>query len=212
MVLLVCINAVPILTFGTTAHLIILATLGSFLIALFRFKPLNNHSVLRISTTLLGVLYIGLPFSLLLSIRSLPSGSFYLLWVIAVTWFCDIGAYAIGSWIGKHKLCPAISPNKTIEGAVGGILFSLGIAIFVQWLVLRYFNYSLFPARLTLVYAFVIAIFAQLGDLAESILKREVGVKDSGNSITGHGGILDIIDSLLLTIPAMYLILTAGMR
>ncbi|MDI6784125.1 MAG: phosphatidate cytidylyltransferase [bacterium] len=209
LVLLFCLNALIKLRFATTTQLLVFLILGSFLLGIYRFNPQNNHSILRISTTVLGVLYIGFPLSLLLYIWQLPRGKFYLLWLIAVTWFCDIGTYTVGSLIGKHKLCRAISPKKTVEGCIGGILFSLGFAVIIRWIFDRYFFTPLFPPFLNLIFAFGIAIIAQLGDLAESILKREVNVKDSGETFTGHGGILDIIDSLLFTSPVLYLILIA---
>lgn len=192
---------------ASPTQITIFLILGSFLLGIYNYNPKNNHSLLRISTTVLGVLYIALPLSLLLYIWQLPRGGYYLFWLIGVTWFCDTGAYAVGTIFGKHKLCPAISPNKTIEGAIGGILFSLITAIIITWIFDHYYVTRLFSPMLNLVYAFCIAIITQLGDLAESILKREVGLKDSGNTYTGHGGILDIIDSLLFTGPALYLIM-----
>lgn len=207
MVLLFCANGALWLRFASPTQLVITLILGSFLIGIFRYNPDNNHSLLRISTTSLGVLYIAFPLSLLLYIWQIPRGEYYLFWLIGLTWFCDTGAYAVGTVFGKHKLCPAISPNKTIEGAIGGILFSLIVAVIIAWIFDRYFITQLFNPILNIIFAFSIAVIAQLGDLAESIIKREVALKDSGNTYTGHGGILDIIDSLLFTAPAFYLIL-----
>lgn len=207
MVILFCANGVLLLRFASPQQLFIALVLGSFLMGIFRYNPDKNHALLRISTTVLGVLYITFPLSLILYIWQVPRGEYYILWLIGVTWFCDTGAYAVGSIFGKHKLCPTISPNKTIEGAIGGILFSLISAIIIAWIFEHYWLTQIFKPNLNLIYAFCIAVIAQLGDLAESILKREVGIKDSGNTYTGHGGILDIIDSLLFTIPALYLIL-----
>lgn len=210
MVILICVNTHPQFTFATLEQVLILLILGSFLLGIWRFSASggqNEHSILRIASTVLGVLYIGLPLSLLIYLHHLRFGYLYIIWLIAITWFCDTGAYIIGSLIGKHKLCPKISPNKTIEGAVGGMVFGLITAVAIQWFAIRYFHRRLFPTELNLIYAFGIAISANLGDLAESILKREVGLKDSGNSVPGHGGMLDIIDSLLFTSPVLYLIL-----
>jgi phosphatidate cytidylyltransferase len=193
--------------FASPTQITIFLILGSFLFGIYKYKPENNHSLLRISTTVLGVLYVAFPLSLLLYIWQIPRGEYYLLWLVAVTWFCDTGAYAVGSIFGKHKLCPAISPNKTIEGAIGGILFSIGIALLTTWILQRYYLVWLFRPLVNVLLAIIIAGIGQLGDLAESILKREVALKDSGNTFTGHGGILDIIDSLLFTGPALYLIL-----
>lgn len=207
MVLLFCTNGVLLLRFTTPTQLVILLILGSFLLGIFRYTPDKNHSLLHISTTILGVLYVAFPLSLLLYIWQVPRGEYYLLWLIAITWFCDTGAYAVGSIFGKHKLYPTISPNKTIEGAIGGILFSIISAVIISWIFDRYFVIRLFNPVLNIIFAFSIAVMAQFGDLAESILKREVNLKDSGNTYTGHGGVLDIIDSLLFTSPILYLIL-----
>lgn len=151
--------------------------------------------------TILGLLYIGLPFCLLLYLRQ---GAWYVVWLIAVTWFCDIGAYLIGSAIGKHKLCPSISPGKTIEGLIGGILVSLLAAGIIRHILLSHHIYFKFSLSTNLWLALGVTSIGVLGDLAESVLKRQAGVKDSGNTFTGHGGMLDIIDSLLFTIPVFY--------
>lgn len=151
--------------------------------------------------TILGLLYIGLPFSLLLNLRQ---GAWYIVWLIAVTWFCDIGAYLIGSAIGKHKLCPSISPGKTIEGLIGGIATSILVA-FIYWKIVgEKYHHIQYSLTTNLWLALLIAVIGVLGDLAESVLKRQAGVKDSGNTFTGHGGMLDIIDSLLFAIPVFY--------
>jgi phosphatidate cytidylyltransferase len=207
MVLFFCAGGIFWPYFASPTQITIFLILGSFLFGIYKYDPENNHSLLRISTTILGVLYIALPLSLLLYIWQLPRGGYYLFWLIGVTWLCDTGAYAVGSIFGKHKLCPAISPNKTIEGAIGGILSSLIAAVIIAWIFDRSYATWLFTPVLNIIYALSLAIIAQLGDLAESILKREVALKDSGNTYTGHGGILDIIDSLLFTGPALYLIL-----
>lgn len=115
----------------------------------------------------------------------------------------DTGAFYFGRFFGRHKLYPSVSPGKTWEGAVGGLLFSLipayGFALFVS---LYRWNWRI------LILTLAISIAGQIGDLAESMLKRNCGVKDSGNILPGHGGILDRIDGLLFAIPLLYLYLT----
>jgi phosphatidate cytidylyltransferase len=126
---------------------------------------------------------------------------------ILITWATDTGAYAFGRMFGKHKLIPSVSPAKTVEGAIGGLV----LAAVIGWL---YMHFVLQPlAQLSMrtvgliTFAVIIAIVAQVGDLAESLFKRDAGVKDSSRLLPGHGGILDRFDSLLFVLPAAYLML-----
>jgi phosphatidate cytidylyltransferase len=113
----------------------------------------------------------------------------------------DTGAYYAGSYLGRHKLCPAVSPKKTIEGAVGGLTASLLIAFFYKLLFIPALS---IPA--VLLFAAVVGAVGQVGDLFESEFKRAAGVKDSGRLLPGHGGFLDRIDALLFAIPTAYLL------
>jgi len=122
--------------------------------------------------------------------------------VSAVTACSDSGAYFVGCSVGKHKLCPHISPKKTIEGALGGLVFGLIAAFAGAYLLLPYLN----PLFLGVV-AILLIIAGIAGDLTESIIKRGTGTKDSGTCLGGHGGILDRIDSLLFAAPVLYTIL-----
>ncbi len=126
---------------------------------------------------------------------------------ILLTWATDVGAYIIGRAIGKTKLMPAVSPGKTVAGAVGG----LGLAVVMCLLYVRFILMPYAQLGLTIqgavLFAIVISVAAQTGDLAESLLKREAGVKDSSRIIPGHGGILDRFDSLLFVLPVAYLML-----
>jgi phosphatidate cytidylyltransferase len=135
------------------------------------------------------------------------AGTILVMLPIAVTWATDTGAYAFGRIFGKHKLIPAVSPAKTIEGAMGGLL----VAVLFAWgyvaLLLRpYAQLSLLPAGIVL-FGLTVGVVAQIGDLAESLFKRDAGVKDSSKLLPGHGGILDRFDSLLFVLPAAFLIL-----
>lgn len=140
-----------------------------------------------------GVVYAGLPVLALLLIRDQPRGFEFTLWTLGLVWLCDIGAYFAGRWIGGPRLAPAISPNKTWAGALGGIalasLFALALHVYVG-----------LPWRLTLVSP-ALAILAEAGDLFESWLKRQAGVKDSGTLLPGHGGLLDRLDGLVPVAP-----------
>ncbi|WP_201982679.1 phosphatidate cytidylyltransferase [Hymenobacter rubidus] len=160
-------------------------------------KPFEN-----IGLTILGVIYVSTSMSMLASIAYEgkhydPRRVFALLFLI---WASDIGAYAVGRAIGKHKLAPQISPGKTWEGWAGGFLMTL----IVGWAV--GFMLPDMPLSHRLVAAGVVAVFAPLGDLAESMLKRSVGVKDSGSIMPGHGGLLDRFDAFLLVLPVLALL------
>lgn len=140
-----------------------------------------------------GVLYVGLPILALLLIRQQQEGVLFTFWVLALVWACDIGAYAAGRFIGGAKLAPAISPNKTWAGLIGGVAMA---SVFATVL---HMAYGL-PWRLTLATP-LLAVLAQGGDLYESWLKRRAGVKDSGTLLPGHGGVMDRLDGLVPVAP-----------
>jgi phosphatidate cytidylyltransferase len=170
-----------------------------FLVELYknREKPFEN-----IGLTVLGLLYITLPFSLLNYMAFLPFG-FYnyelVLGIFIFLWVSDSGAYVVGRAIGKTKLFERISPNKTVEGSLGGII----AAMLVAWmLVSRLFN-SLDVIDWMVISA-IVSVSGIYGDLIESLLKRSFGRKDSGSLLPGHGGVLDRFDSLILSAPMVY--------
>lgn len=148
---------------------------------------------------LFGVLYVGIPLSTVVSARSLPSGAFLVLFLAVVTWASDSAAYYAGTLWGKHPLMPSISPKKTYEGLLGGLVGAVAAALLAQlW----------FASELSWIDAVALGILLTLtglvGDLFESAIKRRAGVKDSGGILPGHGGMLDRIDSLLFTAPTFY--------
>ena len=157
----------------------------------------NSGAVVGISTTIFGILYVSWFLSFLIRIRNLPAGLGFFVAVILITKLGDIGAYLVGTRFGKTPLMPRISPKKSVEGAAGGLIFSILGALASQGFIgLGY--YHLFFLGIFL------GILGQLGDLSESLIKRDCQVKDSGNIVPGIGGILDLIDSLLFTAPAFY--------
>jgi phosphatidate cytidylyltransferase len=170
-------------------------------------KPLSSVSI-----TAFGVLYAGL-FSYIYALRyhdyavGPAAGTALVFLPVLLTWTTDVGAYAFGRTFGRKKLIPSISPGKTVEGAVGG----LGLAIVICLLYVRFILMPYAQLGLTIqgavLFAIVISVAAQTGDLAESLLKREAGVKDSSRIIPGHGGILDRFDSLLFVMPVAFLLL-----
>lgn len=171
-----------------------------FLIVMQFRRRSNSGVIVDISTTIFGILYIGWFFSFLTKIRLLDGGLGFLVTVLLITKSGDIGAYFIGTAFGKTPLLPRISPKKSLEGAVGGLVCSIAAAFLCEaFLHLPLWHLILLGAA--------IGILGQLGDLSESLIKRDCGVKDSGNILPGMGGILDEIDSLLFTAPVFYIYL-----
>lgn len=155
--------------------------------------------------SLTGQLYIAFPLAIF-CLMSLLTPSLQLLAIVGMIWINDTGAFLTGSLIGKHRLFPKHSPKKSWEGFAGGLIFNL-IAGFIFGSVC-FDNFSELPYSsvvLWMIAGGLVTIFATWGDLIESMIKRSVGVKDSGNIIPGHGGILDRIDSLLIVIPMIYI-------
>jgi phosphatidate cytidylyltransferase len=186
---------------------IILSLVLTFFVEIYRKK---ESPTLNISATFLASFYFSILFGSFVLIRQLPNnldinyaaGGKWIILMIFATWICDTAAYVFGSYFGRHKLMPRISPNKSIEGTVAGFIF----AIIIAWICHMWFIENL---RLldSLIIGAITGIFGQYGDLFESMIKRDVGVKDSSNVIPGHGGILDRFDSLTLTAPLVYLYL-----
>lgn len=178
-----------------------------FVSALY-MQPANPFA--SIGLTLTGILYIALPFGLLnyfYTSATFLHGANYgiLLGFFLILWLNDTFAYLVGSAIGKHHLFERISPGKTWEGSIGGAVF----ALFAAWLLSNYF--TAFLLWQWLVFAFIIVLFGTLGDLVESMLKRSLGIKDSGNILPGHGGMLDRFDAVLLAAPVAFVFIAAFM-
>jgi len=180
------------------------ATLLSFLLILtlcvLRFSQ-RRSMMLDAAGTTLSVMYVGWLFSFLLLLRSLPQGAALVTLLLAMGTLNDSGAYFVGRTLGRTRLCPDLSPKKTVEGSLGGLLLSawLGHAS------AGYFGWSAFHGLLL---GAGVALLGQLGDIWESALKREVGIKDAGELLGGHGGVLDRFDSLAFAGPFFYLFLT----
>ncbi len=173
----------------------------------------NTAGLTAIATTLFGLMYVPwlLNFIQKISFFPFPAGSpadagkYFLLYFILVTKFSDMGAYAVGSLIGKHKMIPRISPGKTWEGFGGAIVVSTGASLaFVHFFGSKMVGMNYLHATIL---GIILSVAAVIGDLIESSFKREAGVKDSGKLFPGIGGILDLLDSLLFNAPLMYLYL-----
>ncbi len=156
---------------------------------------------------LFGVGYIGLTLGHLLLLRALEDGVFLIFFLLLITWGSDTGAYVVGKTLGRRKLAPVISPNKTVEGFIGGLVLGTTMA-----LVAKLWFLPALALGHCLALGLLLAGIGTLGDLAESALKRSAGVKDSGTLIPGHGGVLDRVDSLLFTAPTFYYYVTVVIR
>lgn len=203
---------------------IAIAVLAILAIALF-VRGVNGRPLGAAASTVFGVLYTGGMLSFGYAIRyhqyviesvrvplggvAVSAGGLLLLLPILLTWASDIGAFFIGRAFGKRKLMPSVSPGKTVAGAVGG----LAATIVVGWLYVRFLltptTQLAFVRGGLIAFAILVSVAAQIGDLAESLLKREAGMKDSSHIIPGHGGVLDRFDSLLFVLPVSYVLFSA---
>jgi len=178
--------------------------LGLFLMGSFSYELLRGADLTRFAFTLLAFLYLPWSLGYVLLLRETPDPSLGL-WTLSLplvaSFATDTGAYFAGRFFGRHKLAPEISPGKTLEGSMGGILFSFLALVVYTGVVREVFPFGLLELWL---FSLLLSLAAQLGDLAESMLKRFAGVKDSGRFLPGHGGLLDRLDSLLFTFPLTY--------
>jgi phosphatidate cytidylyltransferase len=189
--------------FGLTAMTLpVFLTIFAMIFMAARHKSID---ITDCAITIFGYVYVALALS---TIYLLRQWGVYEVWLIFIAaWGCDTGAYAAGMTMGKHKLAPVLSPNKTIEGAIGGTALAtlLGAAygLILYHIGIMEQNFVLGYAAIT----FICSIFAQIGDLSASAIKRQKDVKDYGNIIPGHGGVLDRFDSIIFAAPVAFAIL-----
>ena len=191
---------------GAYASLFLTLTLLSIMILELTRRD-GKTAIYHISTTLLGVLYVSFLASHMVLLRELPHsagldysmGSSFVFLAFVVTWACDTGAYTIGTLAGRRPLLPRVSEKKTVEGSIGGLLCAVAGAVVAKYT---------FAGFLSLLQALILGLTAgvigQLGDLVESMIKRDAEIKDTSGTIPGHGGVLDRFDSLLFTSPLVY--------
>jgi len=175
-----------------------LVPMTSFMLAL----P-QKHAAEDLGRTLFGPVYTALPLALLILIDVRPKGPLWIFFLLTVIFASDTGAFYFGRLLGRHKLYEAVSPNKTWEGAIGGLVSGIvSASLFIRLI-------GPCPLDLkVLILAGILSAAGQIGDLCESMLKRNHGVKDSGRILPGHGGMLDRIDSLLFAVPVLYVYLS----
>lgn len=182
------------LTVATVAVIFVALAVHLFLYA-------KQEKVLpSLGATIFSQLYLPFLISHVLLLFRLPSGRQWIFLLFFVVFSCDTGAYYVGNLWGRHKLWPAVSPGKTIEGAIGGLVSSVAMS----WLVGTLLSLDVATAGFLLALGVVLALVGQLGDLMESMLKRVSQVKDAGGLLPGHGGLLDRLDSLIFAFPVVY--------
>jgi phosphatidate cytidylyltransferase len=202
--------------FGYTYFLVLFTLILVIAFILQLRKQDLSSTIVELGTTLFGVVYLGWFLSHAVLLRNIDQNSnirnyaqtvqglkdpgfFYVIFVVACTFLNDTGAYFVGRWMGRRKLIPRISPGKTVEGTIGGVVLATITGEVVNLIFkspLEYYSAFMF--------GFIIGIVAVLGDLVESLIKRSVGVKDSGAILPGHGGVLDRFDSLIFVFPVSY--------
>lgn len=195
------------------AELAFLAVIGAGVASIWE-RGVEGEPLLSISTTVTGALYTGGLLSFGLFLRHLPEidgrwhGTAIVFAPVLLTWASDTFAYFAGRAWGTRKLIPRVSPGKTVQGALGALIGTVAVAVAYTWVLNRFPTYRLGVAEAAL-FGVMISVTAQVGDLMESLLKRDAGVKDSGTLLPGHGGALDRFDSLFFTLPLAYLFFRA---
>lgn len=200
--LLIITSLYTTLTFEIALGLVIIGILIQMLI------QYPKYTIIDACITIFGVLYIGFFLSLISSVRDMVLGEFFV-WIIFISaWGTDTFAYFTGFFFGKNKLAPVLSPKKTIEGAIGGVIGAALLGFVYTWVYGTYYNIEVMKYLFTVpALTACTSIIAQLGDLSASAIKRSLEVKDFGYILPGHGGILDRFDSVLFTSPFIYIIL-----
>lgn len=192
--------------FGSDSWLITFFVLSTMTVFLLEYEKGNDKAATDFAITVGGIVYIGWLGSYLISLRQLNEGLWWFLTALPAVWIADSGAYFIGKRFGKHKLSPRLSPKKTWEGYLAGVVTgTLGAALLVYW-------WQGYGATITIwqggLVGFVLSVITPLGDLGESMFKRQFGIKDSSHIIPGHGGAMDRIDSWIWAAAIGYYIVT----
>lgn len=197
--MLAALSVAPAVFFcGTAAFAPIItgSVFAFFLFGMFRGREFRDTAS-DVAFKATGLAYAALPFAFLPLIKSMYQGEMWILFLFVIIWANDTLAFAVGKTLGRHKLCPEISPKKTVEGAIGGLAGGAIAAFFFSFWIEG-------PLWALIVVSIALGIIGIIGDLSESVLKRSAGVKDSGALLPGHGGVLDRVDSLLFAVPALY--------
>lgn len=196
-------------------HWLILPVFAGFMLALFALM-LGKHKRIKIehismcggaATLIPAALSSIILFRYTAAVEDTTMGVFLLVYLLFCAWLGDSGAFFVGTFLGKHKLCPNVSPKKTIEGFIGGII-TVGVGVFLEALVFNLFIFTDLQINylVVIVVGMIASVFGVLGDLSASVVKREFGVKDFGCIMPGHGGVLDRFDSVLFVAPFIFIV------
>ena len=197
---------------GMDRHVTFLAIAALMLLMTIYVFTFPKFTTEQITVAFFGIFYVGLMFSYLYQVRSMPDGK-YLVWLIVLSsWGCDTCAYCAGMLLGKHKMAPKLSPKKSIEGGIGGILGAALLGVIYALAINQFASGADANALEYAVICGVGGMISQVGDLAASAIKRNHDIKDYGKLIPGHGGILDRFDSVIFTAPIIYYMAVALMR
>lgn len=167
----------------------------------------HNHNIQDYATLYIMLLYVVISASCIVMLYHQNYGSYIYMLCFFCAWFSDTGAYFTGCTIGKHKLCPAISPKKTVEGAIGGVVFCVLFVLGYTFVISRILNVQMQVVNI-IIAAFLMSVVSMLGDLIASLAKRHYKIKDYGNLFPGHGGMLDRFDSVFATAPILFILYT----
>ncbi|MBQ8392629.1 MAG: phosphatidate cytidylyltransferase [Clostridia bacterium] len=168
---------------------------------------LNRDKITDVMSLFALCIYVILCFTSVVNIRYMDNGNYYYLLIFIGAWVCDTFAYFTGKFLGRHKLIPAISPKKTIEGSIGGIAFTIGAFALYGFILRSSFGFEMSYIELIIMGA-VVAIVSQIGDLIASAVKRQYEIKDYGFLFPGHGGVLDRFDSVMLVSPFLFIVIS----
>ncbi|MGI6072104.1 MAG: phosphatidate cytidylyltransferase [Lachnospiraceae bacterium] len=188
-------------------YIILIYAMALIVMLAFFVFTFPRYSALQVFGSFFGVFYTGVPISFLYLLRIFPPSGAYLVWLaVFSSWGCDIFAYLFGMTLGKHQLVPKLSPNKSVEGAIGGIAGAVCLGVAYGFIVQKYVPDIRNAPLIFGVFCFFGALVSQIGDMAASAIKRKLEIKDYGKILPGHGGILDRFDSMIIVAPITYLI------
>ncbi len=184
-------------------NMVVILTFLIFLLAVFVFGYPKYHSH-QIMAVFFGLFYVGVMLSFIYQTRMLQNGQFIVWLIFLCSWGCDTAAYCVGVLFGKHKMSPILSPKKSIEGAVGGVLGTMLLTGIYCFVISKAFNMDDFVILPLVIISGIGALISMVGDLAASAIKRNFEIKDYGKLIPGHGGVLDRFDSMIITAPIIF--------
>ncbi len=174
----------------------------------FTFPKFDGDKIMK---TFFGFFYVPVMLQFVFQTRELEGGVFYVWLIYISSWMCDTSAYCVGKLLGKHKLAPVLSPKKSVEGSVGGVIGATLVSVLFAWFCNRYTSLGINATLIFAIIGFVGSLVSQVGDLTASAFKRNNDIKDYGKIIPGHGGILDRFDSVIFTAPMIYFLIVIMM-